>query len=177
MRNTTFLFCISMAFIVYSSGCKEDRSSIISNYQIPIVNHDVGYIPYDSNFDKPDYLVCDSTQIASGRNRIQYEGGTKMLKKNILSNYISKREYKSFSGFVVIRFLVNCQGKSGRYRAQALNLDFSTTSAPFDLLTTSLNLVKSFDHWNKSSQKEITSEYLKFINLRFKNGEIEHLLL
>lgn len=177
MRNIIFLRNLFILLSLFSLGCLKDNVVHTSQYEIPSMGHDLSYIPYDAKFDDPNYIICDSTKINSGRNRLRYIGGTNKLRKDITSKYLYSQEYETFSGYIVIRFLVNCEGKSGRYRAQFLNLDFSPLSAPSDLLKYSIELVKSLDSWTKSSVYDSKEEYSKFINLKIKNGKIQHVLL
>jgi len=158
-------------------GCSNHVIQKIPDDELLNTNHDVGYIPYNSEGDNKNFIVCDSTNIASGRNRIQYASGTLKLNEEILSNFVYKEEYNSFNGFVVIRFLVNCKGETGRYRAEALNYDFSSANSPGSLLSSTINIIKDLDSWTKSTQKDITTEYSKYINLRFKDGQIQNVLL
>jgi len=177
MNSQNILLGIGLVILLSFWECSPTGSKENVAYQIPTVSHDLGYIPFDSKLDDPNYQVCDSTNIASGRNHIQYKSGAANLKKDIISNYSKDKTSQSFNGFVVIRFLINCQGKSGRYRAQALSYDFAPKKVSANFLTSSIDLIKKLDSWSKSDRKEQTTEYLKFINLRFEDGEIQHVLL
>lgn len=177
MKISTYLLVLLALLFLLHAGCSQVIEEQKSKAEIPITNHDLSYIPFDSKYDDPEYIICDSTQIVSGRNRLNFREGRSILKENIISNYSYRNEYHSFDGFVVIRFIVNCEGITGRYRAQALNLDFSPTTAPADLIAHSIEVIKTVDHWGKSSTKDKKTEYSKFINLKFSNGKIQHVLL
>ena len=146
-------------------------------FKIPIVNHDVSYTPYNEKVDDPDFRVCDSTDIRSGRNRLKYLGGTEKLKQDIRNGYKVKNAYKSFNGFIVVRFIFNCKNKSGRYRAQSLNYNFSPMTPSSDIVDYTLALIKNLDQWEISPSSNSETEYSKFINIRFENGQIKHILL
>lgn len=174
-RMRIILFAL-LAFL--SLACSIDSTAVSTTaYEPPTRNHDLGYIPHDTRYDHPDYIVCDSTKINSGRNSVQYAEGTKKLREDILVNYSYNPAYAAFSGYIVIRFLVNCEGNTGRYRAQALNLDFTSADAPDGLLEQSIALLKSLDQWVKSSKQGKQAEYAKYINLKMENGHIQHILL
>jgi len=177
MKNIIFLRTLYILFPLFSLGCLSDNVVPTSKYEIPTMGHDLSYISYDAKYDNPNYIICDSTKISSGRNRLKYIGGANKFKKDIASIYSYSPEYETFSGYIVIRFLVNCKGKSGRYRAQSLNLDFSPSTAPSDLIEYSIKLVKSLDNWTKSSAHDSKAAYHKFINLKINNGQIQHVLL
>ncbi len=159
------------------TGCFENAINQNTKNEIPVRHHDLSYIPFDAKTDNPDFIVCDSTTISSGRNRLQYANGNSKLIDDIKSKFTYKQAYESFNGYIVIRFLVNCKSNSGRYRAQALNLDFSPSNAPSDLVEHLLKLIKSLDNWTKRSTNDLTKEYSKFINLKINNGKIQHVLL
>lgn len=171
-KNTLFIL---LAFCFFS--CAVDKPAVTVKFEIPVRNHHLSYIPYDASFDHPDYIICDSTKVNSGRNSLRYTEGTAQLKEDIQHNFVYDPSYASFNGYVVIRFLVNCEGQSGRYRAQSLHLDFSPSDVPSDLLIHALEIVKNLDNWTKSPRYDAREEYAKFINLKFENGKIQHVLL
>ncbi len=175
MKNIFFLYLIVLLSLI-SAGCLENNSGKTTKYQVPSMDHDLSYIPYDAKFDNPNFTICDSTKIKSGRNKIQYIGGRRKLKKDIISKYLNKKKHETFNGYIVIRFLVNCEGKSGRYRAQSLNFDFSPLNPPLDLLESSIDIIKNLDNW-KRSVKDSQIEYSKYINLKIKDGNVQHILL
>ncbi|MEO0337823.1 MAG: hypothetical protein AAF242_01285 [Bacteroidota bacterium] len=172
MRNSFYLF---ISLIIYSCSLNPNKAPL--EYELPTVKHDLGYIPFDSNIDDEGFTVCDSTNINSGRNRLQYTGGSDQLRADIRANYQSNTAYADFSGYVVIRFIVNCNGKSGRYRAQSLNLDFSPSKENPDLLKNSITLIQDLDQWVKSPKYDDQTEYSKFINLKIDHGQLQHVLL
>lgn len=163
--------------LLLAFGCSEKTEKLQLEYEIPTRNHDLSYIPFDVNYDDPSFIICDSTSISSGRNRLQYIGGKNNLINDIISNYKYNQKFKSYTGYIVIRFLVNCEGNSGRYRADPLHLDFSPQKATADLLDYSIEIIKSLDHWKKSSPENNKKEYSKYINLKIENGQIQHVLL
>jgi len=177
MRNILFIRNLCILLSLGFLGCVEKNAQSSTEYEIPTMGHDLGYIPYDVKLDKSDYVVCDSTGILSGRNRLQYAGGGLKLRDDIIAKFGDHPEYEFFNGYVVVRFLFNCEGKTGRYRAQALNLDFSPAEAPSDLLTYSKDLIKSVDSWTRRPGSDAKAEYSKFINLKINKGKIEHVLL
>ncbi len=158
-------------------GCVSNEQAIGSENDLPPISHDLSYTSFDAKLDDPNYAICDSTAFLSGRNRVWYEGGNNQFRKDLKASYKNSPAYATFDGFVVIRFLVNCEGKTGRYRAEALNLDFTPGSAPEGLLEYAVDLVKRLDNWTKSTSSESFTEYSKFINLKIRQGEIEHVLM
>ena len=171
MRSS--IYFLSFLFIL---ACSREPAASTA-YEIPSRNHDLSYIPYDADLDNPDYIVCDSTRIGSGRNRLQYPGGNKQLREVIQDQYQYQSAYAAYNGYIMIRFLVNCEGTSGRYRVEALNLDFSRAEAPPGLVNHTKEIIKNLDAWVKVKNPNGKEEYSKFINLKIENGQIQHVLL
>lgn len=164
--------------LLFICGCtNQTDNKIVQKSTIASSRHDVGYTPIDLKLDDENFVVCDSTRIYSGRNRIQYADGSAALKKECMAKFVFKPAYKPFNGYIVVRFMINCQGETGRFRAESLDLDFSTKKCSPDLLEHSIQIVKNIDTWVKSSQYGEKREYSKYINFKFKNGKIEHVLL
>lgn len=144
---------------------------------MPTINHDVGYIPFDVTTDDDQYVICDSTQIYSGRNKIQYPGGSQQLREHLASLYQYKEAYQDFSGYIVVRFLVNCVKEFDRYRVQSLHLDFSRADAPASMVEHMKSIVKNIDSWIIEDSEEARKEYMKYVNLKVQNGRIQDVLL
>ncbi len=175
MKKTfTCTYLLVLGLFMCSKNKNEKNHSEFKN---PIVNHDVSYTPFNENLDNPDFRVCDSTDIRSGRNRLKYIGGIEKLEKDICNSYKVKTAYKSFSGFIVIRFIVNCKNRRGRYRVQSLDYNFSPKNASSDIADYVMKLIKGLNQWEKSTSSDPETEYSKFINIRIENGQIKHILL
>lgn len=168
---------ICLVIILQSFGCNPDVDIADKKFSIPRFTHDLSHHPYDATLDKPDFVVCDSTKIGSGRNRLQYLGGNNKLRQDILSKYQLDSMYESFNGLIIIRFIFNCEGKIGRFRVQAVDEAFEPLKAPQKLLDHSLDLISDLNTWVASSSNKPNAEYSKFIKLKFNDGKIEHVLL
>ena len=158
-------------------GCSQVEISNAKSFEIPKRNHDLSFTPFDKSIDDSSFEVCDSTSITSGRNRLQYSDGRDRLTNDIKTLYKFKENYRSYSGYIVIRFISNCKGQIGRYRLESLGNDLLPQEAPPGLIADLRNLSKSLTKWDKRGGPENNQEYSKFINLKFENGELQHVLL
>ncbi len=177
MKGNNNLYVIVVVILITLSCCTEKKSSTKVKDKLPSFDHDLSYIPYDTQQDNPTYIICDSTNFHSGRNRVQYIGGNKKLKEDITLRYNFRSQYESFNGYIVVLFLVNCNGQRGRFRTQSLNLDFTPSKSPDDLENYVKGIIKTLDNWKWSTYHENGMEYSKFVNLKFRNGQIEYVIL
>ncbi len=157
-------------------GCQEGINPNKPEWDIPIRNHDLSYTPFNPTLDHPDFIICDSTKIKSGRNQILYRGGLEQLHQDLRSAYKLESAYRSFTGYVVVRFIMNCNSELGRYRAESLHLDFSSAQAPPNFVNHILDIFKNSNHWDRRLNTPSEQEYSKFINIKFKDGQIQHVL-
>ncbi|MBX2814618.1 MAG: hypothetical protein KTR24_01415 [Saprospiraceae bacterium] len=177
MRPVSYLPLIILLLTFSTFACLQSQANHQPKYKIPIVTHDLSYIPFDPLLDDPNFQICDSTKISSGRNRLQYAAGRNTLRSDIVSRFSPQSAYESFNGYIVIRFLANCKGQTGRYRAASLHLDFSPAQAPSNLEQHAKEVVMGLNNWSRATETNANAEYSKFINLKIKNGKIDHVVL
>lgn len=91
-----------------------------------LISHDVGEIKYDKTIDKSTFDICNDSRIFQYYSvNTSYKGGRKQLRKDLLSILNEpKVNLGSASGYITIRFVVNCNGDTGRYRIYSTNLDY-----------------------------------------------------
>ncbi len=150
------------------------ESNADTEFTIPSTSHDLSYIAFDAQYDDPEFRICDSTDMGSGRNGLTYIGGRRQLELDIQEAFSVSKSDASFNGYIVVRFLTNCKGEHGRFRGQALNLDFSEAQVSDGLVEHTVSVIKDLGEWQRY---DTIYEYSKYVNLKFKNGEIEHVLL
>jgi hypothetical protein len=167
---------ISFWALLILASCSSEKDWLIQEDFLSL-SHDLGHISYDALKDDVGFNVCDSTDIYSGRNVMLYKGGNSKLVQDCMDEYKFDTSYKDYNGYIIIRFMMNCKGDVGRYRARSINLDFSPQKSPANLLQHALTIVKNRTDWSKSMMFSEEREYSKFINFKFKNGKLEHVVL
>src|ERR1041385_7696387 len=111
--------------LVFSSlsSCSQ-KTSVSDNYP-----ENVGDISVDANLDDPNFKVCDENRIHQYYNfgkALQYKGE----KVKIIEHFkVFKRSNSdNDTGLVTIRFVVNCNGETGRFRVQGMSNDYTEKS-------------------------------------------------
>jgi len=164
-------YSILLLGFLFSCSSKEKSAVVINEY-----SHNVGDILFDPNSDNNSFLLCDSTKIISGRSILTYSGGIKIVSDLLLENFRFQPEYESFSGYVVVRFIMNCKKETGRFRAQSLGFDFSLKECPTALKSHLISIVKELKNWEYKSSRGKDSDCSKFINFKIEHGKIENIL-
>jgi hypothetical protein len=164
-KNISYLFFILLLSVFCCTNVKTERK---------IYTDRIGDIPFLSEIDDPAFLLCDSTQILHSRGALKY--ANKSFTSDVKRMYEFKSQYKNFSGYVVIRFIINCDNTMGRFRAEPLDYDFMSIECPPDLKNHLISIVKELSNWKHTSDKFKSSDCSKYINFKISNGQIESIL-
>ncbi len=170
------LLCLAMIAGCSQSDIDSHAQSSSQNPNTPYY-HDLGDIAHDPLIDKQLFILCDSTRTMQGRSALRYPRGVGALEEICLSTFEYRPAFEVFSGYVTIRFMINCKNESGRFRAQALDLDFSPKECPNELKEQLLGIVENLNGWKKSTSFPPKAEYSKYINFKIDHGRIEHVLI
>jgi hypothetical protein len=142
-----------------------------------IKHHDyenqIGDTPFDLNLDDSNFKFCDSTNVLHKRALVRYKGGTKALEEELIENYKFKPKYESFSGYFVIRFAINCNNETGRFRMQILNSTFKETNYLPELGSHILSITKALKGWNHAFYQGKYMDCYRFIIIKMENGKIQ----
>lgn len=138
----------------------------------------IGDIEFESSKDNPEFKLCN------GANRVaQYFHFEDGLMYNEARPKILKRfqtQYKPVennqSGWLRIRFIVNCKGEAGMFRV--ISSDINYQEMKFDKRITSqlLDITKQLNIWSILSQKGNPKDYYQYLIFKIENGTIKEIL-
>lgn len=160
-----------VALIVW--GCHEN---IDETHSKETYSHDVGDIPFDPTIDDPTFKLCDSTKIVTRRKALAYKGDRSKIASACLERFVFKPEFESFNGYVTVRFIVNCQNQSARFRAESLDWNFSNKECPENLKKHLIEIIQSLQGWSHAYSQDAHLDLVKFINFKIVNGKIAKVL-
>ncbi|WP_300025483.1 hypothetical protein [uncultured Maribacter sp.] len=140
--------------------------------------NDLGEIPFDEEFDDINFKLCheDITfPFNYGGIGLVYEGEKKQLVKTFTDNYQSS-EIKGQNGFITIRFIINCEGKTGRFRVT--EMDFNLKPKKFDKTISGkiLDITKNLSGWKPHEQNGRTFDYQQYLTFKLNDGELTDIL-
>jgi len=138
--------------------------------------HSAHYINPEEAFLNDDFEICNEKWIAQYYNpeRATFSKGKNGLRKFILSNYENKN-YKD-SGYLNIRFIINCKGEAGRYIIHENNLNLESQKFNTDLVNQLFKLTTELKKWNPNFiGGEFRDSYM-YISYRIEHGEITEII-
>lgn len=99
-----------------------------------------------------------------------YKGGIYKIRKELTPKYIRPKEQES--GIIRIRFVVNCQGKTGNFEVLELDGDYKEKEFVSNIPEQLLSFTKELNDWvpGKFSGKNVDT--YKFLTFKIKDSEI-----
>lgn len=133
----------------------------------------VGDIAFDPSVDDPAFRLCDSARVFQYYNTESYFLDHKdSIRRCFLSRFIPVAGVKGQSGFITVKFIINCDGLTGRYRLS--EMDSSYQPYHFDPMVSGqlLSLVKGLSHWEPALYKGRYYDSYQYITFRMRDGHI-----
>jgi len=167
-----YLFLIMI--ILYS--CNSDKSKTDSNLEV-IYPNTVGDIEFNEKTDNPNFQLCREYQYSPQYYWLgfEYEGEMWSIKENLKKSYKSKG-IEGQTGFITIRFIVNCKGKSGRFRLYSTDQKLEEFTFTKEISDQLLKIVKELSGWKAG---EIPSgeniDYYQYLTFKIVNGQIKEI--
>ncbi len=128
-------------------------------------------LEFDPKVDDPGFLLCDESNI-----RLEYGMGTDVrreriaLKEFFLDFYTSGHLYRHVSGYVRIRYIVNCKGLTGRFRVNHFDKDYRPADFGKLISMQFVNQLYQFDGWSAARTQSVDAyDHLTF---QFEQGRL-----
>lgn len=142
----------------------------------------IGDIAYNPTIDTADFQLCKEENLA-----IQYYAFTKTFNK---STYLQEKSevwkifeenYKPIiveqaSGLLRIRFLVNCQGKAGRFRVIGMDKNYQEKVFPDAITQQLITITKNLLEWEVFDKQNQKRDYYQYLIFKIENGNIIDIL-
>jgi len=164
MRQGTLIFILLIT--LYACGQTQKNKA---DYPLQ-----VGDIYFDSKIDDPNFKLCDEDRVFQYYNfgkGLLYNGEKLKLNEHFIDG-LKITEQKDESGFLTIRFIVNCEGKTGRYRVQGMNNDYKEKIFNKDLTNQLLSLTKQLDGWLVGEDEGKIFDYYQYLTFKIENGKL-----
>lgn len=138
----------------------------------------VGDAEFNPALDAHDFVLCNGEewvkQYFHSNQGLLYEGEKKALQDQIMQAYVPIKTDQS--GWIRIRFIVNCNGETGRFRV--ISSDQHYQEQVFDKRITDqlLRITKSLDGWMVFSENEKPQDYYQYLIFKIERGNLIELL-
>lgn len=137
----------------------------------------VGDIAFDASTDDPKFQFCNPDFILQGYElKSKTDESRKWISSQLLLKYVYQSTWKVQSGFITVRFAVNCLGLTDRFRAMAVSTDLQATVFPVELTQQLIQLVKAIK-WPVETYRMQAIDYYQDVTFKIVNGQLIEALL
>lgn len=171
------ILCTGLTLSCQSSqNKKEDISAENKNITYPRM---IGDIAPNSSVDETDFQTCNGDDrivqyYALGEKT--YIGEKWAIEQTFKEQYIAPK-MDGESGLIRVRFVINCKGKSGRFRLISMDSKYQEKKFDSKITTQLLNITKSLDGWKVfRNQQQKTLEYYQYLIFKIKDGQLNEIM-
>jgi hypothetical protein len=149
---------------------KSETKSAYPNY--------VGDIEFNAETDNKDFELCNAIHIFQFFNigdGLEYEGEKLVIEKEFVEKYkheISKNE----TGLIRINFIVNCKGKTDRFRLISMDEDYNEKVFLKSITDQLLSITKNLNGWKVKKYNGKESNYYQYLIFKIENGQLKEIL-
>lgn len=139
--------------------------------------HEIGYLNPETTKFSEGFSLCNPSLKPYGyyhSAREAYSGGKYQFTKTIFEKYINQ-EYTD-SGFLNLRFYINCNGNVGNVEINELNTDYEKTDLNNDLVNQLVKLSIASDNWAVKENDGKKYDSYMYLIFKIKDGEILEIL-
>lgn len=162
------LFSLIVVFVL---SCQSNTSYDTGDYPAQF-----GEIPFDPNLDDSSFKLCDATQLVHSRTSLSYKGGRPRINEITKASFASHGKVYDYNGYVLVRFLVNCNGKVGRLRFEYLDAGFMEQKCPEGLIALIAKSVEALNQWTIATPSNRGKDHSKYLNFKILNGQIDAII-
>ena len=141
-------------------------------------HHTVGYISKNEARGSADFAPCFEERIFDYyyfREPAKYRYGKDSLRRYFQTHY-DPGGIINDSGYITIRFVINCRGEAGRYKITELSLDYKEKKFNSKIVGQIFNLLQSAKLWNPSLRGDIPRDSYIYYTFKIINGELVEIL-
>ena len=138
----------------------------------------IGDIEFDDKLDKKDFDLCGETFKYSYQ---YFSGGLEYVGEKIAIETEFKKKYnpkivKIETGLVRIRFIVNCNGNTDRFRIIAMDEYYNDKVFDKSITDQLLEITKDLKGWKVKKYKDFGITYYQYLIFKIANGQIIEIL-
>ena len=142
------------------------------------VKEKIGWIPFDKNIDNLNFKVCDELNIEEYYQvNPSYGEGLPSIRKYISAHQQALEALCKKDGYIIVRFVINCQGQTDRYRTKFMWLNYTEDNAVnTELQKKIIQLTRDMGNWNPGKYDGKTYDSYQHLKFLFKNSKLVDVL-
>jgi len=138
----------------------------------------VGDIEFNSKIDNKEFELCNSNHIFQYFNNsggLEYEGEKLAIEKEFTEKYKSEI-IENETGLIRINFVVNCKGKTDRFRLISMNENYEEKVFNKSVTEQLMIISKNLKGWKGKKYREREIDYYQYLIFKIENGQLKEIL-
>jgi len=133
----------------------------------------VGDISYDPAIDDPAFMICDSQRVFQYYNTgSYYKDHKREIVRYFMRRFRPGPATVGQTGYLTIRFIINCTGQTGRFRLYQLDSSYQPFRFSDAIAGQLLTLGKQLKGWQPARYKDKVFDSYQYITFTMKRGRI-----
>ncbi|MCB0488244.1 MAG: hypothetical protein KDC99_07200 [Cyclobacteriaceae bacterium] len=169
MKQFIFIHIILIAL------CSCGQNATKTDFEYPL---QVGDITFDPEVDDPSFKLCDEERVLQYYNfgkGLQYKGEKPAINEYFLKS-VPISGASDDTGYLTLRFVVNCGGKTGRFRVLGIDQGYSEREFSADLTSKLLKATRQLDGWVVGEYDGRVFDYYQYLTFKIERGKLIEVL-
>jgi len=173
--NTLRYSFLALALMVSLMTFSQNTNTIPQHLN---VKEKIGWIPFDKRLDNSNFKVCDELNIEEYYQvNPSYGEGMPSIRKYISAHQKSLEALCEKDGYIIVRFVINCQGQTDRYRSKFMSLNYTDENAVnAQLQKKIIQLMRDMGNWTPGKYDGKTYDCYQHLKFLFKNSKLVDVL-
>lgn len=136
-----------------------------------------GDIAFNAALDDSSFIVCNPNVVFQYYNTVSYYKQHKReIEQYFKRNYDQPVQATGQTGYITIRFIINCSGKTGRFRMNELDDNYQPYKFDTSINNQLMTLTKGLTNWQPAGYKNKIYDSYQYITFKLKKGALECVL-
>lgn len=150
-----------------------DSPAVARNALTDSLPKQVGDISYDPAIDDPAFTICDSQRVFQYYNtRSYYKVHKREIAAYFMTHFIPGRDTAGQTGYLTIRFIINCSGQTGRFRLFQLDRGYREFRFSEAVSSQLLNLTRQLKGWQPAAYNNNIYDSYQYITFTMNKGRL-----
>ncbi len=138
----------------------------------------VGDISADPELDDADFTACNeklAAQYFHLGQQLPYKGEKYAIEQAFAKQFVPNPAINQ-SGLIRIRFMVNCEGRAGRFRMIAMDTNYQEQQFDPYITDQLMEITKSLDGWEVGMRKDESVDYYQYLIFKIEDGQLKEIM-
>jgi hypothetical protein len=150
---------------------------VLAQDTLPLPNPlpaNVGDLKFDPKTDDPHFQICDPDYIIQYYGTgTGYKGGKKEIRNYLIQHFKYEAAFSAISGYITIRFIVNCKGQAGWFRIKQVDQHYQHANFNKRMVDQLFDLTKKLNGWIPGNVNGVNCDTYYYLNFKLLKGYLK----